>query len=41
MLSGDKKAAIRLLDNVQKKNPDKSYTWCQEKAIGDLERDRR
>jgi uncharacterized protein HemY len=41
MLSGDEKAAIRLLSNIQKKNPDKSYVWCQEKVIRDLERDRR
>lgn len=41
MLSGDEKAAIRLLENIKKKNPGESYIWCQEKVIRDLERDRR
>lgn len=41
MLSGDKKAALRLLRNVRQNNPHKSYLWCQEKVIRDLERDRR
>lgn len=41
MLSGDKKAASRLLRHVRQNNPHKSYLWCQEKVIRDLERDRR
>ncbi|MGK7893993.1 MAG: hypothetical protein AB4372_10305 [Xenococcus sp. (in: cyanobacteria)] len=41
MLSGDKKAALRLLRNARQNNPHKSYLWCQEKVIRDLERDRR
>lgn len=41
MLGGNEKVAIRLLDNIQKKNPGKSYVWYQEKVIRDLERDRR
>lgn len=41
MLSGDEKAALRLLRNVRHNNPHKSYLWCQEKVIRDLERDRR
>ncbi|BAU64363.1 hypothetical protein STA3757_17350 [Stanieria sp. NIES-3757] len=41
MLGGDKKAALRLLKNVRKNYPGKSYKWYQEKVIRDLERDRR
>lgn len=38
---GDPSAAIRLVDNIQIKNPDRDEIWCWEKAILDLERDRR
>jgi hypothetical protein len=41
MLGGDKKAALRLLRNVRKHHPGKSYLWYHEKVIHDLERDRR
>ncbi len=41
MLSGDEKAALRLIRNVRQNNPGKSYIWYQEKVIRDLERDRR
>lgn len=41
MLGGDKKAALRLLRNVRKHHPGKSYLWYYEKVIRDLERDRR
>lgn len=41
MLNGDKKAAMRLIDSLQKKYPNQSEIWYWEKAISDLERDRR
>jgi hypothetical protein len=41
MFGGDKKAALRLLRNVRKHHPGKSYLWYYEKVIRDLERDRR
>lgn len=41
MLGGDKKTALRLLRNVRKNHPGKSYLWYHEKVIFDLERDRR
>lgn len=41
MLAGDKQAALRLLRNVRKHHPGKSYLWYYEKVIRDLERDRR
>lgn len=41
MLGGDEKAALRILSNIQRNNPGKSYVWYREKVIRDLERDRR
>ena len=41
MLSGDKKAALRLLRYARQKNPGQTYLWYYEKVIRDLERDRR
>ena len=41
MLSGDKKAALRLLRYARQKNPGQTYLWYHEKVIRDLERDRR
>ncbi len=41
MVGGDRHAAKRLIDNIKKKNPGKTELWCWEKAIDDLERDRR
>ena len=41
LLGGDRKAALRLLRNARKNNPGRSYLWYHEKAIRDLERDRR
>ncbi len=38
---GDKALAKRLLAYTQQKYPGKSEQWCIEKAIYDLERDRR
>lgn len=40
-LNGDKAAANRLIASIQGKYPDKSADWHYEKAIADLERDRR
>lgn len=40
-LTRDPAASTRLVDLVQARNRDKSRTWCLEKAILDLERDRR
>ncbi|GEM_PF-3164234 len=39
-LGGDRRAAERLVSQLQYKFPDKSENWCWEKAISDLERDR-
>lgn len=41
MVGNDAKVERRLIDNLQKKHPDKDLVWCYEKAIVDLERDRR
>ncbi|MBD2101788.1 hypothetical protein [Leptolyngbya sp. FACHB-261] len=41
MVSGNRGLALRLVESVKVKNPDRSDTWCWEKAISDLERDRR
>lgn len=40
-LTRDPAASTRLVDLAQARNRDKSRTWCLEKAIHDLERDRR
>lgn len=41
LLRGDRAAAQRLVAHIQEKNPDRSERWCWEKAIYDIERDRR
>jgi hypothetical protein len=41
MLAGHPKTARRLVAGVKRNNPRQPLRWCQEKAIADLERDRR
>ncbi len=41
MVNGDEAIARRLVEGNMKKHPDKSPTWACDKAISDLERDRR
>ncbi|MBD2085787.1 MULTISPECIES: hypothetical protein [unclassified Coleofasciculus] len=41
LLSGDRAAAMRLVERVKQRHPGKSEEWYWEKAIEDLERDRR
>lgn len=41
MLHGDVSAADRLIQLVQRLNPAKDINWCIDKALTDLERDRR
>jgi len=41
LLAGSRETARRLVIAVARANPKRSTRWCQEKAIGDLERDRR
>jgi hypothetical protein len=40
MVGGNRAIVTRLLFNVRCKNPHKSKTWCYEKVIYDLQRDR-
>jgi hypothetical protein len=41
LVNGDTPTARRLIRNVNHSNPGRSVDWCLEKAILDLERDRR
>lgn len=41
LLNGDRKTATRLIKSQRRANRDRSYRWCLEKVIRDLERDRR
>ncbi|MBD1882189.1 hypothetical protein [Coleofasciculus sp. FACHB-T130] len=41
LLSGDRAAAMRLVERLKQRHPAKSEEWYWEKAIEDLERDRR
>lgn len=41
MLNGDTTVADRLIQSVQSLNPAKDINWCIDKALTDLERDRR
>lgn len=41
LLNGDKATAQRLIGSTRRNHPNRSEQWCQEKAIHDLERDRR
>jgi hypothetical protein len=40
VLTHDKGAAMRLIQDVKVRNPARSTLWCVEKAIYDIERDR-
>lgn len=41
LVGGNREVAQRLVDQVKLRNPDHSEQWCWEKAIYDIERDRR
>lgn len=41
LVQGDQQVAARLLQHVRSTNPTRSEQWCWEKALWDLERDRR
>ncbi|MBW4658622.1 MAG: hypothetical protein KME15_08105 [Drouetiella hepatica Uher 2000/2452] len=41
LVNGNEKTAIRLVSNLKETHPERSEQWCWEKAIYDLERDRR
>jgi hypothetical protein len=41
LLNGDAAAAERIISSVQRANPAKDISWCTDKALLDLERDRR
>jgi hypothetical protein len=41
LLNGDRTTANRLLTSTRRKHPNQSEQWCHEKALYDLERDRR
>ncbi len=41
LLNGNHATALRLVQQAQLRNPDRSEQWCWEKVISDLERDRR
>ena len=41
LLSGDRAAAMRLVERAKQRHPGRSDEWYWEKAIEDLERDRR
>ena len=41
MVNGDEAIARRLIEGIIKNHPEKSSTWACDKAISDLERDRR
>lgn len=38
-LCDSREAAVRLVRQIQTRYPDRSYGWCCEKALFDLERD--
>lgn len=40
LLNGDRVTANRLIQSQRRVNRDRSYRWCLEKVIRDLERDR-
>ena len=40
LVNGDKALATRLLLNIRLRNPQRSNSWCYEKVIYDLKRDR-
>jgi len=41
LVNGDRHTAQRLVEKVRQRNPGRSEQWCWEKAIYDIERDRR
>lgn len=41
LVNGNRSVAERLVSRVRSQNPDRSEQWCWEKAIYDIERDRR
>jgi hypothetical protein len=41
LLQGDVATANRLLEAEQRRNPSRSISWCLEKAVWQLKRDRR
>jgi hypothetical protein len=41
LVGGNRKMALRLVDKVQKKYPDRNIIWCWERAIEELDGDRR
>ncbi|MEM9808674.1 MAG: hypothetical protein AAF959_25735 [Cyanobacteria bacterium P01_D01_bin.56] len=41
LVNGNQAVASRLVERVRSQNPDRSEQWCWEKAIYDIERDRR
>jgi hypothetical protein len=41
LVGGNAAVAQRLVSDVQRRNPDRTEQWCWEKAIYDVERDRR
>lgn len=41
LVGGNQEVAQRLVDQVQLRNPNHSEQWCWEKAIYDIQRDRR
>ncbi|NEP15703.1 MAG: hypothetical protein F6J97_02235 [Leptolyngbya sp. SIO4C1] len=41
LVNGNRAVADRLVERVRSQNPDRSEQWCWEKAIYDIERDRR
>jgi hypothetical protein len=40
LVNGDKNIAIRLIANIETKNPTEDRAWCVQKAIDDILRDR-
>ncbi len=41
LVNGNQQVATRLVSRVRSQHPDRSEQWCWEKAIYDIERDRR
>ncbi|WP_346290795.1 hypothetical protein [Sphaerothrix gracilis] len=41
LTNGNQAVALRLVDRVKMQNPGRSEQWCWEKAIYDIQRDRR
>ena len=41
LVNGNRAVALRLVEKVRERNPKRSEQWCWEKAIYDIQRDRR